>query len=120
MYLKYLLSYNNEKYVLFVIIRLLTPIANDHWGWSQQDAILYLGITMAAGGVLAGFCFSSVGPLCKRFDERLVLIFCGIFPMIIGRLMMMPMGKDNPPFVGNVTDCPGHENDNSMKLKNIF
>jgi len=32
--------------------RIVTPLAMDQWGWSEEDAIYYLGITMAGGGIL--------------------------------------------------------------------
>jgi ceroid-lipofuscinosis MFS transporter 7 len=85
-------------------------MAIDQWGWSEEDTLLYLGIILASGGVLSGFCFGSIGPLSKRFDERLLLIFGGIAPMILARLLMMPMGSDEIPFVGNYTEC-GYEGD---------
>ena len=83
--------------------RLVTPIAKDNFGWSNKDAILYLGITLASGGVLSLFCFGSIGPLSRRLDERLLLIFVGILPLIISRLFMMPMGSESPPLNVNAT-----------------
>ncbi len=75
----------------------MTPMAIDQWGWSEEDAILYLGITMVCGGILSGLCFAMIGPLSKMFDERLLLLFAGIVPMIIGRIIMFPMfGTDYP------------------------
>ena len=76
--------------------RIMTPLAIDQWGWTQQDAIFYLGITMAVGGVLSGLCFATIGPLSKKFDERALLLFAGIVPMIVGRVIMFPMGTEFP------------------------
>ena len=80
-------------------------MAIDQWGWSEEETIMYLGIIMASGGLLSGFCFGAIGPLSKRIDERLLLMFVGIAPMIVGRLLMMPMGSSPPKFVGNYTEC---------------
>jgi ceroid-lipofuscinosis MFS transporter 7 len=74
----------------------MTPLAIDQWGWTKEDAIMYLGITMASGGVLSGLCFATIGPLSKKLDERLLLLFAGIVPMIIGRVIMFPMGSEYP------------------------
>eukprot|EP00095_Tigriopus_kingsejongensis_P005987 maker-scaffold48_size466083-snap-gene-3.27 protein:Tk05987 transcript:maker-scaffold48_size466083-snap-gene-3.27-mRNA-1 annotation:"major facilitator superfamily domain-containing protein 8" len=94
----------------FVLLEtLVSPMAIDQFGWNQEDTILYLGITMAAGGALAAFCFGAIGPLSKRFDERILLIAIGIIPMIIGRIVMMPMGTERPPFRGNKTDCDNYD-----------
>ena len=63
----------------------------DQFGWTESEAILYLGIAMSSGGILTVFCFASVGPLSKRFDERKILIFAGIIPMILARTIMLPI-----------------------------
>jgi hypothetical protein len=34
-------------------------MAMDQWGWNEEDTILYLGITMACGGVLVRRASSS-------------------------------------------------------------
>ena len=39
---------------------------------------------MAIGGILSGFCFACIGPLAKKFDERVLLLVAGIIPMILG------------------------------------
>ena len=41
---------------------------------------------MAVGGILSGFCFATIGPLAKKFDERVLLLFAGIVPMILGTI----------------------------------
>ncbi len=81
----------------------MTPLAIDQWGWSKADAIVYLGITMASGGVLSGICFATIGPLSKKLDERVILILFGIVPMILGRICMFPMGSQFPEPVDDVT-----------------
>ena len=32
---------------------LLTPVAKDNFGWTNEDTILYLSILMATGGIIA-------------------------------------------------------------------
>merc|ERR1712062_45220 len=51
---------------------------------------------MGAGG-LGVLVFSMIGPLSKRFDERLLLLGLGILPMIIGRSIMFPLTGDHAP-----------------------
>jgi hypothetical protein len=38
----------------------------DQFGWTESEAILYMGILLASGGVIVVICFWSVGPLSKR------------------------------------------------------
>lgn len=97
-------TYNFFSFLFnFVLIEtILTPLAMDQWGWTEEDTIMYLGITMAAGGVLSGLCFATIGPLSKKFDERLLLIVAGLGPMIVGRIILFPYGSEYPPYK-NVT-----------------
>ena len=83
----------------------MTPLAIDQWGWSNQEAITNLGITMACGGILSGFCFALIVPLSKKFDERILLLVAGLVPMILGRVCMFPLGNDYhvKPIFGNGT-----------------
>ena len=39
----------------------------DEFGWTDSEAVLYLGIAMTVGGIIAMGCFLSVGPLAKRY-----------------------------------------------------
>ena len=89
----------------------MTPLAIHQWGWSQEDALAYLGVIMAVGGVLSGLCFATIGPLAKIFDERVLLLFAGITPMIIGRVIMFPMGSEYPSIYEPDPDWGILEND---------
>lgn len=82
----------------FVLLETLSStLAMDQWGWKPQLAVENMGfITMGAGG-LGVLVFSMIGPLSKRFDERLLLLCCGILPMIVGRSIMFPFTGDHPP-----------------------
>ena len=79
----------------------------DQFAWSREEAIRYLGITMATGGITAGIVFTTVIPLTKRFDNRKILLFCGIIPFLIGKLVILPMGSTYPQMKENVTITEG-------------
>ena len=68
----------------------------DQFAWSREEAIRYLGIAMATGGVTAGVIFTTVIPLTKRFDNRKILLICGLVPFLIGKLVILPMGTTYP------------------------
>ena len=78
-------------------------MAMDQWGWTRQEAVQYLGITMAVSGIFGGLCFASIGPLAKRIDERKLLICLGLIPLIASRLVCVPMSSAYPPMYKNVT-----------------
>ena len=75
----------------------------DQFAWSRQEAVKYLGINMACGALVGVTTFAVIGPLAKRFDDRKLLIFCGLIPLIIGKAIMLPMGSEYPQIKGNVT-----------------
>ena len=84
----------------------------DQFAWNREQAVRYLGINMACAALVGVVCFASIGPLAKRFDDRKLLIFVGFIPLIIGKVIMLPMGKEYPQIKGNVTcvvnetECP--------------
>ena len=79
----------------------------DQFAWSREEAIRYLGIAMATGGITAGLVFTTVIPLTKRFDNRKILLFCGVIPFIIGKLVILPMGNTYPKMKENITNALG-------------
>ena len=80
----------------------------DQFGWSREDTIRNLGIAMATGGITAGLIFTIAIPHTKKFDNRKTLLFCGIIPFIISKLVILPMGDTYPPFVHNETNHDGN------------
>ena len=81
----------------------------DQFGWSREDTIRNLGIAMATGGITAGLIFTIAIPHTKKFDNRKTLLFCGIIPFIISKLVILPMGDTYPPFVHNETNHDGND-----------
>ena len=75
----------------------------DQFAWSRQFAVQNLGITMSVGGVFGGIVFSFVGLLSKRFDERKLLITLGFVPLILSKIIYMPMASYHPQMYGNFT-----------------
>jgi len=65
---------------------LAAPVIMDQFGWSSKQAVRNLGIAMTISSTFSIFLFFSVGYLSRRFDERKLLVFCGIIPMLIGRV----------------------------------
>ena len=69
-----------------LIFRLGTPLVMDQFGWSESDAILYLGIMMTVGGIVCVVAFVSVGPLARRFLTNNIPITHSNFSTIISDL----------------------------------
>ena len=81
--------------------RVASPLAMDMWGWSSEKTVRYLGASSAIGSCIATICFGSVGPLSKKIDERKLLIFMGLMPMIVARLITLPFGNTVPVIFNN-------------------
>jgi hypothetical protein len=54
---------------------------------------------MACGAIVGVTCFAMIGPLAKRFDDRKLLIFAGLIPLIIGKVIMIPMSSKYPLYI---------------------
>ena len=74
----------------------------DQFAWSREEAVRYLGINMACGALVGVTMFAIIGPLAKRFDDRKLLIFVGLIPLLIAKIIMFPMGKEYPQIRGDV------------------
>ncbi|XP_036140789.1 major facilitator superfamily domain-containing protein 8 isoform X2 [Monomorium pharaonis] len=100
----------------FVLLETLgTTLTMDQFAWTKKEALYYMGILMSVGAVIACVTFTMIGPLCKKFEERKVMLWGGFFFMVIGRVLCIPWGPDPPkladfgPF-GNITkDINGTE-----------
>lgn len=74
-----------------------------------MESLYYMGILMSIGAVIACITFAGIGPLCKKFEERHVLLWGGFFLMVIGRALYIPWG-DGPPVIydDSNTTLPGY------------
>ncbi|KAG7199231.1 hypothetical protein KM043_018100 [Ampulex compressa] len=100
----------------FVLLETLgTSLTMDQFAWTKKEALYYMGLLMSIGAVIACITFTMIGPLCKRFEERKVMLWGGFFFMIIGRVLCIPWGPDPPqiaelgPFNNLTVDINGTE-----------
>ncbi|XP_069696641.1 major facilitator superfamily domain-containing protein 8 [Periplaneta americana] len=81
----------------FVLLETLgTSLTMDQFAWTKKEALYYMGILMSVGAVVACATFVGIGPLCKRFQERKVLMWGGFFLMVLGRALYIPWGSEPP------------------------
>lgn len=97
----------------FVLLETLgTPLTMDQFAWTKEQALYYMGILMSVGAVIACATFAAISPLCKKFEERRVLIWGGFFLMVLGRALYLPWGPE-PPLIASenttVTTSDGTE-----------
>uniref|UniRef100_A0A336LET2 CSON008035 protein n=1 Tax=Culicoides sonorensis TaxID=179676 RepID=A0A336LET2_CULSO len=92
----------------FVLLETLgTPLMMDQFALTKQESLKYISILMAIGAVISCISFVTIGPLCKRFDERKIMIWGGFFLMVIGRFFFIPWGSAPPSLkYSNVTIDP--------------
>lgn len=85
----------------FVLLETLgTSLTMDQFAWSKKEALYYMGILMSIGAIIACVTFTMIGPLCKKFEERKVMLWGGFFFMLIGRVLCIPLGS-NPPQIAD-------------------
>ncbi|EGI68201.1 Major facilitator superfamily domain-containing protein 8 [Acromyrmex echinatior] len=93
----------------FVLLETLgTSLTMDQFAWTKKEALYYMGILMSVGAVIACITFTTIGPLCKKFAERKVMLWGGFFFMVIGRVLCIPWGPDSP-IIGDFGHANGTE-----------
>ncbi|XP_065891984.1 major facilitator superfamily domain-containing protein 8-like isoform X2 [Dysidea avara] len=82
--------------VFAVIDTLLTPMAEDEYGWSGEKATFVVNLLSAINAVLSVLSFMSTRFILKCVPERVVFIG-GLILMIVGMVIWLPLGPDKPP-----------------------
>ncbi|KAK0159629.1 hypothetical protein PV327_010724 [Microctonus hyperodae] len=108
----------------FVLLETLgTPLTMDQFAWTKEESLYYMGLLLSVGAIIACIMFLIIGPLCKRFEERRVMLWFGFFFMVVGRIFCIPWGPDPPkiaeidPFTNttkylngtDITGCPSDQ-----------
>ncbi|XP_062564492.1 major facilitator superfamily domain-containing protein 8-like isoform X2 [Armigeres subalbatus] len=94
-------------FVYTTIQTLLSPIALDQFGWTNEESLFYLGILMTVGALISCVLFLLLDPLCKRFGESNVLVYGAMFALFLSQLMLIPFGSEpitSVTEVGNLTE----------------
>lgn len=58
---------------------------------------------MSVGAVVACVTFAAIVPLCKKFEERSVLLWGGFLLMAVGRILYIPYGDHLPVMATNAS-----------------
>lgn len=76
--------------------RITVSMSMDQLAWTNQEALHYGGILMAARAGFALIVLFNIPILCKKFDETLLLIWVGYFGSTVSRLLYLPFGSQMP------------------------
>ncbi|ROT64313.1 putative major facilitator superfamily domain-containing protein 8 [Penaeus vannamei] len=85
---------------LFIYVLLETlaePFMVDQYGWTDDKAMVVVGIALSGGGFLSIFMFVLSGVLSKKYDERLVMLVVGFVPLMVGTFLFLPWGPGTIP-----------------------
>ncbi|PNJ83918.1 MFSD8 isoform 29 [Pongo abelii] len=74
---------------------IITPLTMDMYAWTQEQAVLYNGIILAALGVEAVVIFLGVKLLSKKIGERAILLG-GLIVVWVGFFILLPWGNQLP------------------------
>jgi len=69
----------------------LSPLLMGLFAWSRDMTVFYGGIILAASGVIGILCFFLIGPLSRRFSDK-VIIMGGLLILICGFVVHLPWG----------------------------
>ncbi|XP_043200497.1 major facilitator superfamily domain-containing protein 8-like [Amphibalanus amphitrite] len=78
---------------------MMTPMAMDLYGWSEEHAVRRAGNILTLYGILALAGFALSGRLAKRFPERGIMLG-GTLMYLVGALVMFPVMGPTPPMAG--------------------
>ncbi|XP_071529822.1 major facilitator superfamily domain-containing protein 8-like [Panulirus ornatus] len=87
-------------FALFIYVLLETlavPFVMDQYRWTEKEAVVVVGIALAAAGILSIGMYVFNGFLIKRFDERKVMLIIGFIPLVIGTFLFLPWGNTPIP-----------------------
>ena len=54
---------------MIITFRLSTPMAMDEYAWTEEDAVLYMGLATSFGAILSMLSYLAVAPLSRRCSE---------------------------------------------------
>ncbi|KAF4519577.1 hypothetical protein B566_EDAN004785 [Ephemera danica] len=80
-----------------------TSMVMDHFAWSRGEALQFMTLLMTVGNIVNIITIIVLRPLCRRFEERSILLNCGLTTMILGPLICIPFGT-NPPQIMTIDD----------------
>jgi len=81
---------------------ILAPIMMNEFAWTREHTVFYGSIILSIAGVVAIGSFLVVIPLAKKYAEK-VVIFSGLFIMLIGFILYLPWGPGTPQLTPEVT-----------------
>ncbi|XP_017393155.1 major facilitator superfamily domain-containing protein 8 isoform X2 [Cebus imitator] len=84
--------------VLFIFAlfeTIITPLTMDMYAWTQEQAVLYDGIILAALGVEAVVILLGVKLLSRKIGERAILLG-GLIVVWVGFFILLPWGNQFP------------------------
>ena len=85
---------------------MMTPMAMDLYGWSEEHAVRRAGNILTMYGVLALAGFALSGRLAKKFPERNIML-AGCVMYLLGSLIMFPVTGPTPPIAGPAPAADG-------------
>lgn len=71
---------------------------------------------MSVGAVIACVTFAAIGPLCKKFEERSVLLWGGFLLMAVGRILYIPYGDQLPQMATNSSIIDFNSNNSNVSM----
>uniref|UniRef100_A0A8C5Y3X2 Major facilitator superfamily domain containing 8 n=1 Tax=Microcebus murinus TaxID=30608 RepID=A0A8C5Y3X2_MICMU len=74
---------------------IITPLTMDMYAWTQEQAVLYDGIILAALGIEAVVILLGVKLLSKKIGERAILLG-GLIVVWVGFFILLPWGNQFP------------------------
>ncbi|XP_069951405.1 major facilitator superfamily domain-containing protein 8 isoform X2 [Cherax quadricarinatus] len=89
-----LLSFFIVMFIYVLLETLAVPFVMDQYAWSENQAMVVVGIGLSIGGLLTVAMYAVSGVLVKKYNEKKVMFILGFIPMIVGTFLFLPWGDN--------------------------
>ncbi|KAB7501031.1 Major facilitator superfamily domain-containing protein 8 [Armadillidium nasatum] len=83
-----------NMFVYVLLETLMEPFVQDQYAWCDNAAVIVVGVSFCAAGVISLGMFILAVRLAKKYDERKILLFGAFIPIAIGVFLFIPWGPE--------------------------
>lgn len=96
--------------MIFVFMETLAvPLLTDQYAWGSDKAIIVVGVLTVCTGFVAIFMVFILKKFLYKYDDRKIVLFLGLVPILLGTFFYMPIYTNIPIPRSNCTENGGTE-----------
>ncbi|RXG52608.1 Major facilitator superfamily domain-containing protein 8 [Armadillidium vulgare] len=104
-----LTSYFFSMMIFVFMETLAVPLLTDQYAWGSDKAIIVVGVLTVCTGFVAIFMVFILKKFLYKYDDRKIVLFLGLVPILLGTFFYMPIYTNIPIPRSNCTENGGTE-----------